>query len=812
MSATLVSDEELIAQVRAGETAAYGQLFARHHKVAKKVAVTQLARRSNADDVVSDSFARVLTAIQAGKGPNVAFRPYLLTTVRRACIDHGRAGQRETPVDSFPDDELQFDPTDETNAELERSLAARAYKDLPERWRAVLWYSEIEQLKPAKFAPMLGLTPNAAAALAVRAREGLRDAYVQAHLERESDPLCQPTVEKLGQYLRGSLSIRETAHVDEHLDSCGRCSALYSELQDSAGGLMAVIGVLILGGAAAKWLQRGTAVTWIKSAGPRAQAAVAGATAAAVVAGAVFVASSDEANLARRREDPQRGEVPAVGAPASSGTVAVRRGDAPRTTAAVSTTTARAGDRPITPTSLGGSTSTTPTETTVAQQNSTTTTAFVVPPSVDSDLGVQVESLGDLVRGRPGMFAVNVMAKGAASANSVRLDITLRSGGVSISGTDAPGWSCSWQGLRASCDRSQLLARTASAIFVHLTAPPQASGVGIDVQVATTTTDLNSGDNEAVRTMPVWRTGLAPRFVTRDTGEIVTVGNSVLTCDINQSGCSAAQQLNGPSSGLANDAWNMVPVDSDADSATENSSAASLYLPGGSEVLFAGLYWGGNLLRGNGGRAGDAAAAAEVRFAAAGRSAIGIRASMIEFNAGHYQGFADVTALVASAGNGQYTTGGIAIGTGSGAYGGWSLVVVAQDVGLPMRNLAVYDGMDDVTPRSSAHVMFGAASERGHRAGEMSMVLYDGDNGVTGDSLSFDGVALTDDRNPTNDFANSTIDRGLTRLPALSNGFGLDIDRIGFQTGAAWSPSAAVRASTSLDRFTIGVLTLTLPV
>ena len=55
-------------------------------------------------------------------------------------------------------------------------MIARAFASLPERWQAVLWHTEIEGARPADVAPLLGLTANSVAALAYRAREGLRQA------------------------------------------------------------------------------------------------------------------------------------------------------------------------------------------------------------------------------------------------------------------------------------------------------------------------------------------------------------------------------------------------------------------------------------------------------------------------------------------------------------------------------------------------------------------------------------------------------------------------------------------------------------
>ncbi|MFD0803952.1 zf-HC2 domain-containing protein, partial [Streptomonospora algeriensis] len=136
-------------------------------------------------------------------------------------------------------------------AGLERSLIARAYLSLPERWQAVLWYTEIEGHKPADAAPELGMNPNSVAALAYRAREGLRQAYLQMHLAGRAAETCRPTVGRLGAYVRGGLAKRETTSVARHLDGCGNCREVCAELVDVNVGLRGVVLPLVAGQAGA---------------------------------------------------------------------------------------------------------------------------------------------------------------------------------------------------------------------------------------------------------------------------------------------------------------------------------------------------------------------------------------------------------------------------------------------------------------------------------------------------------------------------------------------------------------------------------
>jgi len=247
------SDAELISSVRGGDVSAYGDLFARHRDAATRLA-RQLVSAPDADDLVSEAFAKVLNVLLAGGGPDVAFRAYLLTAVRRLHVDKIRATSRATPTDDLS----QFDQgepfTDTVIAGFEGGAAARAYASLPERWQLVLWHLEVEGQKPAEVAPLLGMSPNSVSALAYRAREGLRQAYLQMHSADVGDADCRWTHDKLGAYVRKGLSRRDAAKVEEHLRTCRKCTALFVELTEVNSSMAGVIAPAVLGSASMAYL------------------------------------------------------------------------------------------------------------------------------------------------------------------------------------------------------------------------------------------------------------------------------------------------------------------------------------------------------------------------------------------------------------------------------------------------------------------------------------------------------------------------------------------------------------------------------
>ena len=226
-------DTDLLAAVRAGDTAAYGTLYERHRAATRQLAYALARDPADADDLVAETFAKVLASLRAGRGPLVSFRAYLNTTLRHVCYHRARRDRRL----EFTDDLTRYDEgepfLDATLDRMERTYAARAFHQLPDRWRDVLWMTEIEGAGPAEIAPRLGLTPNAVAVLAHRAREGLRRLYLQQHVAATERADCRWTGDHLGGHVRGRLAPRDASKVQAHLSWCAGCRSRRDAVSDA---------------------------------------------------------------------------------------------------------------------------------------------------------------------------------------------------------------------------------------------------------------------------------------------------------------------------------------------------------------------------------------------------------------------------------------------------------------------------------------------------------------------------------------------------------------------------------------------------
>ena len=288
---SVLSDAELILATRAGDGDAYGELYVRHLQSARAAARALTRSKADADDIVAEAFSRVLGVLQRGGGPDISFRPYLLTTIRNSFYERSRKVRLDDPTDE-PDDTVNLALLDMSASEDDRALVASAFASLPERWQLVLWHTEVEGRSAAEVAPLLGIAANAVAALAYRAREGLREAYLQSHLLQPMADACQSCVSNLGAYVRDSLPARDRRRVDEHLETCASCPPLLAEISDANTRLRAVLIPLIVGVSAAKYLaglHAGNGVVGSFRRMPRSQQTMVGTVAASLVAALVLV-------------------------------------------------------------------------------------------------------------------------------------------------------------------------------------------------------------------------------------------------------------------------------------------------------------------------------------------------------------------------------------------------------------------------------------------------------------------------------------------------------------------------------------------
>ncbi|HAM44889.1 MAG TPA: hypothetical protein DCM67_07730 [Propionibacteriaceae bacterium] len=218
---------------------AFAELAQRHHTPALIVA-RSIVDHATAEDVVADSFERLMGVLARGDGPTHSLRPYFLQMVRHRAIDSHRRHHDVPLTDSAESADVDSEP-------IADDPIRSAFESLPERWRTALWLSAVDGFSHAEIGRELGLSENAVNQLVHRAKEGLRQAYLT---ESVSSPPreCRPYSELLGKYVRGRCGTRAQQRVKAHVETCARCQSTVADLRQLNTRIGGALAVGVLGG------------------------------------------------------------------------------------------------------------------------------------------------------------------------------------------------------------------------------------------------------------------------------------------------------------------------------------------------------------------------------------------------------------------------------------------------------------------------------------------------------------------------------------------------------------------------------------
>ncbi|HWL41402.1 MAG TPA: sigma-70 family RNA polymerase sigma factor [Ilumatobacter sp.] len=283
---TDLTDGELLAAVRSGDTSAYATLYELHAESVQRLARRLCRDRHEADDVASEVFANTLRAIQNGGGPRDEFGLYALRSVRntvtklRTRTDTAHATPSELDVLDRADDDDPF----RLVGDIEQAFA-----ELPERFQHVLWTTAVEGHTPTELAEQGatgtdGLDPGALASLSQRARKALGRSYLRVRTNRPArHPECHRVRGYLPGYVQHTAGAGTAQRIEAHLAHCADCAQIRDEMHDLNGKLRTTPWLALLAAAV-----RRVAISLVTAGTPVAATAVAPIVAIAV-AGALIV-------------------------------------------------------------------------------------------------------------------------------------------------------------------------------------------------------------------------------------------------------------------------------------------------------------------------------------------------------------------------------------------------------------------------------------------------------------------------------------------------------------------------------------------
>ncbi len=247
-------------------------------------------------------------------------------------------------------------------------------------------------------------------------------------------------------------------------------------------------------------------------------------------------------------------------------------------------------------------------------------------------------------------------------------------------------------------------------------------------------------------------------------------------------------------------------------------SSALLALPAGSAVTSAYLYWSARTALAT----GDLNVTVDRPGGFSTTVTANVNDSLVTaFGGIFYQSVADVTTLVQTEGPGVYRITGVdsvpLVGLNDAVISaGWWMVVVYENAGEPLRNIAVFDGLDQVIDGTSVFAKIeGFTVPVAAYNAKLGLVAYDGDDQSTGDNFLWNGSPVFDALNLQGNIFNST--RSMLGapvsvagdLPQLTGGVrsmsGIDLDIFDITGNVTpGQTSADIEAATTGDNYVLG--------
>lgn len=185
------NDASLVARVKAGDEAALSVLYRRYVRPIHRFVLAQLRDPDEAEDLTSDTFARMLQGIGDFRG-EASFKNWLYQIARNAVRNHHRSAayRRAGPLtsglasgDAGPDVEaVAMDDAADGDADWDAALAL--LRPLPPRYRKVLELRFVNGCTIGETAACMGITEANAKVLQHRALKKAAVILEEQHVEQ----------------------------------------------------------------------------------------------------------------------------------------------------------------------------------------------------------------------------------------------------------------------------------------------------------------------------------------------------------------------------------------------------------------------------------------------------------------------------------------------------------------------------------------------------------------------------------------------------------------------------------------------------
>ncbi|MFR9798230.1 ricin-type beta-trefoil lectin domain protein [Streptomyces sp. MS06] len=256
-----LSDAELTHCLRArdeGADPAALELRRRHLTAVLNCARGCTVHQMAGNRLAEEAFTRALEELRSGIDPSGTWRHHALTCVVRTALLWATDERQEWLRTDFltwarSTEQLSDSRTSAIRVASSRTTGVmlRAFYQLPEQVRGVLWYSVVDEEPDAGVARYLGIAPGTVPGLRNKAPVALQHAYARVHLESRGTAECQGfgRIIETASHAEGT---RRHPDLVAHLADCDACAHLLDELTKLSNEPQTALatGLLVWGGAA----------------------------------------------------------------------------------------------------------------------------------------------------------------------------------------------------------------------------------------------------------------------------------------------------------------------------------------------------------------------------------------------------------------------------------------------------------------------------------------------------------------------------------------------------------------------------------
>ncbi len=227
-NASVAADGDLVAAVRLGDDAAFGELYRRHHPAVNGFVRRLVRDHGRSEDVTQEAFVSALRRLRQTDTP-IDFKPWIYEIARNASIDLYRRGRRAQEISVDFDSGMASaevarlpGPGGAESVVLDRERFDHlrgALDELSDTHHQIIVLRELEGLSYREIGARMNLSAAAVESALFRARRKLEHEYTALHTGRR----CRAILTAIARLAEGVESERDRRRLDRHARRCSNC-------------------------------------------------------------------------------------------------------------------------------------------------------------------------------------------------------------------------------------------------------------------------------------------------------------------------------------------------------------------------------------------------------------------------------------------------------------------------------------------------------------------------------------------------------------------------------------------------------------